>query len=421
MGLTVKRIARLTDPGRYFDQHGLYLQVLSPTNRSWLLRYQHDGRERWMGLGSLKNFNLEEARERARKARQQLADGVDPIDSRDEERRAQQVARALADARAVTFEQAATQYFEFHQLKWKSDKHRAQFLSSMRDYAYPVLGKLAVAEVDQVLVQKALDPIWLVIPETASRVRQRIEAVLNFAKVRGWRDGENPARWKGHLDHVLPARTLIRKVVHHRALPFAEVAEFMRLLRLREGTAARALEFVVLTAARTSEVTGATWAEIDLNEGIWTVPAERMKAGREHRVPLSAAALAILRGLPREDGNEFVFVGPRANGLSNMSMEMVLRRMGYKEKATTHGFRSTFRDWVSEATSYPDVLAESALAHLTGDKVELSYKRGDVLIKRRKMMETWAVFCGKSRSEFHNIREFSEYSGAKSKVGSKKV
>ena len=393
MGLSVKRIAKLTSPGRYLDERGLYLQVLSPTNRSWLLRYEREGRERWMGLGSLRTFNLEEARERARKARQQLADGLDPIDQRDRENRARNVAEVLEKARSVLFEEAAEQFVAFHGDKWRNAKHRAQFMSTLRQYAFPYIGKVPVGEIDKALVLKVLDPIWRVIPETANRVRGRIEVVLNFATVRGYRSGENPARWKGYLDHALPSRTQFQTVIHHRALPFQELSAFLTVLREREGTAARALEFTILTAARTGEVIGATWDEIDLSERIWTVPGHRMKAKREHRVPLTDAAIAILEKLPREKDNNYVFIGPRNDGLSNMAMDAVLRRMDYKDRATTHGFRSAFRDWAAELTSFSPEIAEAALAHTVGDKVERAYRRGDVLPKRRKLMETWAGYC----------------------------
>jgi len=393
MGLSVKRIAKLTSPGRYLDERGLYLQVLSPTNRSWLLRYEREGRERWMGLGSLRSFNLEEARERARKARQHLAEGIDPIEHRRQGRKAKAAAEALQQARCITFDEAANQYFHFHEGKWTNAKHRAQFLSTLTQYAFPHIGKVLVGEIDKGLILKVLDPIWRTKPETANRVRGRIESVLSFALVRGYRTGENPARWKGYLDQALPARSQVRKVSHHRALPFAELPEFMSELGDREGIAARALEFTILTAARTGEIIGALWDEVDLNERIWTVPEHRMKAKREHRVPLTQPTIAILEKLPRENGNPYIFIGPRANGLSNMAMDAVLRRMDYKDRATTHGFRSTFRDWVAEVTSYPPELAEAALAHIVGDKVERAYRRGDVLLKRRKLMEAWAGYC----------------------------
>ena len=399
MGLTVKRIEKLTARGRYLDERGLYLQVLSPTNRSWLLRYELRGRERWMGLGPLKDFGLEEAREEARKARKLIRERIDPIEDKRARHRQEDAESAKEAAQFKTFEQVAVEYFNHHELKWRNKKHRAQFLSTLRDYAYPHFGKLAVADVDKTLILKALKVIWTDKPETANRVRQRIEAVLNFASASGYRTGENPARWKGHLDQVLIGKAHLRTVKHHRALPFADLPTFMTALRGRDGTAARAVEFTILTAARTSEVTGARWDEIDFEEKVWIVPASRMKAKREHRVPLTEAAIALLNNLPHENANPFVFIGPRKCGLSNMSMDMVLRRMKCKEAATVHGFRSTFRDWAAEVTSFPPDVAEAALAHVTGDQVERAYRRGDVLVKRRKLMEAWARFCDKPSAE----------------------
>jgi len=393
VGLTVKAIAKLTRVGRYRDERGLYLQVKSPTNRSWLLRYEKAGRERWMGLGPLHAFGLNEARDRALKARQLLADGIDPLANRNAERRRQEAASKLQNARSITFEEAAQRYFERNNAKWKNAKHSAQFLSTLRQYSFRVMGKVPVAEIDTSLVLKVLQNIWGEKTETANRVRGRIEAVLNFAKVAGWRTGENPARWRGHLDQVLPARSLVQKVIHHRALPYADIAEFMRQLRGREGTAARALEFTILTAARTGETIGARWDEIDLQDGVWIVPAERMKAKREHRVPLSREALRLLEELPREKHNGYIFVGPRTHGLSNMAMDNVLQRMNFKDRATTHGFRSTFRDWAAEMTSFAPEIAEAALAHITGDSVERAYRRGDMLSRRRKLMDAWAEYC----------------------------
>ena len=305
MTLTIKRIARLSTAGRYSDGHGLYLQVMSPTNRSWLLRYERNGRgERWMGLGPLHTVSLQEARERARKARQQLLDGVDPLDAR----KAERAAKALEAARTITFEKAAQAYFDAHERGWRNAKHRAQFLSTLKTYAYPKIGKLPVAAIDTGLVLKVIEPIWQDKTETASRLRGRIESVLDWATVRGYRTGDNPARWRGHLGEVLPARGKIQKTSHHAALSFGDLPEFMTALSQRDGVAARGLEFTILTAARTGEVIGATWEEIDLKAKVWTIPAGRMKASKEHRVPLSDRALEILSALPRERNNPFVFI-----------------------------------------------------------------------------------------------------------------
>jgi integrase len=389
MALTTKSIAKLKKPGRYGDGHGLYLQVMSPTNRSWLLRYDRNGRgERWMGLGPLHTIDLNEARERARKARQQFLDGIDPLDARAAER----TQRALEAARTITFEKAAQAYFDAHERKWRNRKHAAQFLSTLKTYAFPKIGSLPVAVIDVSLVLKVIEPIWQEKTETANRVRGRIEAVLDWATVRGYRAGDNPARWKGYIENVLPSRSAIQKPIHHAALPFDDLPEFMAALQQREGIAARALEFTILIASRTGEVVGATWDEIDLNEKTWTIPAGRIKGGREHRVPLSDRALEILRALPHEKNNPFVFIGPRKGGLSNMGMASVLSRMG-RNDITVHGFRSTFRDWAAERTNYPNHVVEMALAHVVGDKVEAAYRRADLFEKRRKLMSDWTKFC----------------------------
>jgi integrase len=389
MGLTTKRIAKLKKPGRYGDGHGLYLQVISPTNRSWLLRYERNGRgERWMGLGPVYTVNLKEARERARKARQLLLDGTDPLDAR----KTQRTAQALEAARSITFEKAAQAFFDAHERGWKNAKHRAQFLSTLKTYAYPRIGTLPVAEIDVGLVLKVIEPIWQDKTETANRVRGRIEAVLDWATVRGYRKGDNPARWKGYIENVLPSRGKIQRTRHHAALPYSELSDFMEALAQRDGVAARGLEFTILTAARTGETVGATWDEIDLKERIWTVPAGRIKGGREHRVPLTNHALEILRALPREKNNPFVFIGPRKGGLSNMAMASVLSRMK-RDDITVHGFRSTFRDWAAERTNYPNHVVEMALAHVVGDKVEAAYRRSDLFAKRARLMADWTKFA----------------------------
>jgi integrase len=388
MGLTQKRIEKLNTPGRYSDGHQLYLQVQSRTNKSWLFRYTFDGRERFMGLGPLHTIDLEEARERARLARRALLDGADPLAVR----AAEAAQRALEAARSITFETAAKTYYESHEASWKNAKHRQQFLNTLKTYVFPKIGKLPVADIDTGLVLTCIEPLWQDKTETANRTRRRIEAVLDWATVRGYRKGDNPARWRGHLSEVLPARGKIQKTNHHSALPFVEIQEFMSVLRQREGVAARALEFTILTVARTGETIGATWQEIDLKEKIWAVPAGRMKGSKEHRVPLSNRALEILCALPREKKNPFVFIGPRKGGLSNMAMASVLGRIG-RDDITVHGFRSTFRDWAAERTAYPNHVVEMALAHVIGDKVEAAYRRGDLFAKRVRLMADWAKFA----------------------------
>jgi integrase len=385
--LTVKKIEKLKDRGRYLDERGLYLQVMSASNRSWLLRFEIDGRKRWMGLGSLADFTLDEARERARQARQLLTDGVDPLEAR----KAERAKRALEAAKAVTFKEAAQQYFDQHERKWRNAKHRAQFLSTLESYAFPALGKLSVAAIDTGLVLKVIEPIWQDKTETANRLRGRIESVLDWATVRGYRQGDNPARWKGHLAEVLPARGDIAPHQHHRALPFVAVPDFMVQLATREGMGARALELTILTAARTGEVIGARWSEFDLKAKLWTIPPGRMKGHREHRVPLSDRAVAILKALPREA--DFVFPGRHKGiAISNMAMAELLKRMGRRD-ATVHGFRSAFRDWAAERSNFQNHVIEMALAHVIGDKVEAAYRRGDLFEKRRKLMEAWAAYC----------------------------
>ena len=388
--LTAKKVERVKEPGRYFDGHGLYLQVRNADNKSWLLRYERDGRERWLGLGAVHAFSLKEARERARAARQLLADNIDPI----EHKRAERAKHAAEKARTLTFREAAQAYFDQHESKWRNAKHREQFIWSLKTYAYPVLGSMSVADIDTAAVLRAIEPHWLTRTETANRTRGRIERVLGWCTVRGYRQGPNPAQWRGHLKEVLPERGKVAKVEHHPALPYAQVAEFMAKLRGRRGMPARALEFTILTAARTGEVLGARWDEIEWDAKMWRVPANRMKGGREHRVALSQRALDLLRELRREGGDDgFIFVGPRAGtGLSNMSMAAVLRRMGYGH-VTTHGFRSTLRDWCAEQTNFPREVAELALAHAVGDKTERSYQRGDLLKKRFALAEAWTRYC----------------------------
>ncbi len=309
MPLSAKSVINLKVPGRYRDSEvkGLYLQVVNGSNRSWIFRYERGGRERWMGLGPVAIVSLREAREKAREARRALLDGVDPLEAKREAR----AARAAQAAKNLTFAEAANQYFEKHETKWRNGKHRAQFLASLTAYAFPIIGALPVASIDTALVLRVLEPIWSTKTETASRVRMRIEAVLDFCTVRGYRSGDNPARWKSHLSEVLPARKLLAKVSHHAALPYSQLPVFMSELRTANGVAARALEFTILCAARTGEIIGARWAEIGLSDATWTIPAERMKNHREHRVPLSPRAVELLSALPRENGNEFVFISYR--------------------------------------------------------------------------------------------------------------
>jgi integrase len=293
----------------------------------------------------------------------------------------------------LTFEQCASKYIAVKSAEWSNAKHAAQWAATLATYAYPVIGPIMVRDVELPQVKAVLDPIWTTKTETATRVRGRIEAVLDWATVNGYRSGLNPARWRGHLDKVLAAPAKIAKIEHHAAVPVPEVGAFMRALRAQEGMGARALEFAILTAARSGEVRGATWGEIDLDAAVWVVPGERMKAGKEHRVPLSDAAVAVLREVPRMAGTDVVFSSTKGAALSDMTLSAVMRRMGVA--CVPHGFRSTFRDWCSERTSYPRDVAEMALAHAIGDKVEAAYRRGDLFEKRRRMMDEWATFCAR--------------------------
>ncbi len=405
MSLTVKGIASLRrkgKPGRHHDGDGLYLLVRSPRNASWALRFQLHGRERWMGLGPAKRISLSEARDRAQTAKKKLVDKIDPL----AERKAAQATARLAEAKALTFAEAAQAYFDQHEGKWRNRKHAAQFISTLKEYAYPVIGDLPVAAIDTPLVLKVLErnvsaergypagQFWKARPETASRVRGRIEQVLDWATARGYRSSDNPAAWKT-IGKVLPGRSKTATVQHHAAMPYVDLPAFMGELAAREGVAAQALRFAILTAARTGEVIGAKWSEFKLNEKVWVIPAGRMKAGREHRVALSAAAIELLQSLHRDGDSDqgFVFIGNQpGTGLSNMSLTAVLKRMGHGG-VTTHGFRSSFKDWCRERTNFPNELSEIALAHRVGDKTEQAYARGDLLKGRYALAEAWAKYC----------------------------
>jgi len=389
MALTVKRVARLTKPGRYRDGvvRGLYLQVMSASNRSWLLRYALGGHERWLGLGSADTFSLAEARARAHAARRLLADKIDPLTVR----RAERAERTAAAAKHQTFRVVAEQYDAAHGAGW-SKKHRANFLASLQRYAFPTIGDLPVSAIDEALVLAVLRPIWHVRTITAKRVRRRIAAVMDYAAASGYRTGENPARWRGHLQHLLPSPEKITQVQHFAALPYAELPAFMSELRAVPGSAARALEFLILTAARTGEVLGATHDEIDLDNRTWTLSPARMKAGREHRVPLSRQAMLLLRTLPRDTTGNSLFIGSRAgSAIAEDAMRDVLAAL--RPGLTVHGFRSTFRVWAEEQTSFAAVVCEQALAHNVGNATERVYRRTDLFAKRVRLMQQWADFC----------------------------
>jgi integrase len=376
--LTALDVKRSRQRGLYHDGGGLYLKIDRGGSRSWVFRYGAQGR-RYHGLGPLHTITLAEAREKARVCRKALLDGIDPI----AERKVRKAAAQLAAAKAITFADAAREYIASHKRGWKNQKSETQWTSTLAMYAKPI-NKLPVAAIDTGLVLRCIEPIWADKTETATRVRARIEAILDWAKARGYRDGDNPARWRGCVEHLLPAKTKVTPVKHYRAVPYAEMAAFIAELHQRDGTTADCLEFLILTATRTGEVLGATWDEFDLDAGVWTVPAARMKGRREHHIPLSNRALAIVRAQPRD--------GARVFPLTEMAMLQLLRRMGRRE--TPHGFRSSFRDWAAERTDYPNHVVEMALAHTIANKVEAAYRRGDLFNKRRALMTDWATFRG---------------------------
>ena len=447
--LTAKRIARL-NVGRYHDNggpvRGLYLQITARKSNgkiieppevaggSWLLRFERGTKisrktgkpiagERWLGLGSLADFTLKEARDRARAARQLLADNIDPLDKK----REQKAAKAVASIKQITFRQAAEAFIDQHQQGWKNGKHREQWSSSLETYVYPIIGSLAPRDIDTGAVLKVLEQrhpnypdrrLWDAIGETSSRIRGRIESILDWSKTRKYRDGENPAAWRGNLKYVLAARDDSNtEVEHHPCLAFDEMPEFIVALRAaqggvvvskdgkvirRIGLAALALEYTILCASRTGETVGARWSEIDLTETTWHIPKGRIKGGREHRVVLSDRAIAILQSLPREEGNDFVFIGSKpGTAMSASAMAQLLVKGKPLSRpsttvgrlATVHGFRSSFKDWAVERTAYPNDMSEIALAHRVGSEVELAYRRGAMVEKRRLMMEAWERFC----------------------------
>lgn len=416
--LTALEVKRLDAVGMHPDGRGLYLQIHTGGSKSWIYRYTIDGRVRAMGLGPTHLVSLATARTMAQEARLLKEQGADPLDVRTAAKPAPTPppAKELSADQGLTFRAAAAAYIRANSAAWRNAKHLAQWSATLETYAYRVFGDLPVDQIDTALVLKSLEPIWSVKAETASRLRGRIESVLDWATVRGHREGENPARWKGHLDKILPAKSKVARVEHHAALPFKALPLFMRDLRTRAGAAARALEFAILTAARTGEVIGAQWSEIDFEARVWTQPAERTKTRKAHRVPLCDAAMTILESMrnaslegqreflrlynkpiPADIALEgFVFAGMRrGKGLSNMSMLKTLERMG-RADLTTHGFRSTFRDWAAETTSYPNEVVEMALAHTIAGKVEAAYRRGDLLEKRRELMRDWSAYCASS-------------------------
>lgn len=393
--LTATTVRNLKQPGMYPDGGGLFLQVtLAATDaaprKSWVVRFRSPkGKTREMGLGSADHVPLAEARVAADDAKAMARRGVDPIEQRLEQKRA----LAQPSPSPMTFRKAAEAYIAAHKSGWKNDKHAAQWAATLSAYAHPVFGDVPVADVTVTHVMAVLDPIWTTKTETASRVRGRIESILDWAAVRGHRSAENPARWRGHLQKALPARSKAQPVRHHPALPYADAPDFMRALMRIDAIGAQAFAFCILTATRTNEALRARWEELDTDAGVWTIPATRMKAGREHRVPLAPQALTVLDTVrPFTVASGWVFAGASNDKpLSNMAFTMTLRRMG-KSDITPHGFRSTFRDWAAEQTDAPKEVAEAALAHVVGDKVEAAYRRSDLFEKRRALMASWAQF-----------------------------
>lgn len=403
-------VRRLLRPGRHMvgGVAGLALLVDGPESRRWVLRTMVAGKRRDLGLGAFPGVTLADARAKAAQLREQIRQGVDPV----AEARAKRAALAAERAKAMTFEQCAAAYVAAHRAGWKSAKHAQQWENTLVQWAYPKLGALLVRDVELAhvlaVLEQPADPerpqgpnFWIAKTETASRVRGRLESVLDWATARKLRQGENPARWRGHLDKLLPRPAKVAKVEHHAAVAVETVGKFMQQLRTMPGQGSLALQFLILTAARSGEVRGMTWEEVDMHAGVWTVPPDRMKAGKEHRVPLSDAALALLSAQPRVEGVDFVFPGSGGRMLSDMTLTATLRRMG--ETATAHGFRSTFRDWAAERTNYPREVAEMALAHAIGDKVEAAYRRGDLFDKRRRLMQDWAAFLDQPAAGTGNV------------------
>lgn len=404
--LTALHVGRLKEPGTYADGGGLYLQVTAAGTKSWVYRFMLNGHAREMGLGPIHTVSLAEARARAAECRQLARDGHDPIDRRLGEK----AAARLEAAKAITFKAAAAEFIKAQRPGWRNAKHAAQWASTLKTYAEPVIGDLAVQTIDTGLVIRILQPLWAKKPETASRLRGRIEAILDWARVQGYREGENAARWRGHLDKTLPKPSKVRQVRHRAALPYDHLPDFMAALRNRQGISARALEFAILTAARTGEAIGARWSEINMASKTWTVPAERMKGGREHRVPLNNRAIEVLSGM-RElavegcRGDSIVFPGSKAGHLlTDMALVTVIRRMNAEtdppnwrdsdgRPVVPHGFRASFKTWAGACTNFQREVVEAALAHAIGDKTEAAYERGDRLEKRRRLLAAWCEYC----------------------------
>jgi integrase len=389
--LSALKVQRAKEPGMYADGGSLYLRVAEGGSKQWIFRYVTNGRMRDMGIGPAHTLTLEEAREEATEARKLRLKGIDPI----AHKHARRAAQLAEDAKAMTFRQCAEQFIKENEHKWTNPKHRHDWRASLDTHVYPTLGNLPIAAVDTPLVLKVIKPLWERVPETGRRVRGRIEAVLAWATVHHYRAGDNPARWQGHLEHALPARAEIAPVEHHAAMPYAEVPAFFAKLKNDSSALAACLEFTILTAARRAEATEAVWSEVDLDAATWTIPGSRMKAGEEHRVPLSPPAVAVLKRMAEVRTSEYVFPGKIAgHPVSGRGVTALAKRVA-GDDTTLHGFRSSFRDWASERTSFPNEVCEMALAHAIPNAVEKAYRRGELLDKRRRLMDAWAEFCAK--------------------------
>ena len=406
-GLTAKKVEREKQPGRYSDGNGLYLEIRDGKRgltKCFLFRYERDGRERWMGLGATHTVSLQRARVDAKAAREKLREGVDPIDARHEahgkEREARQAKKR--PPKVATFRHAAERYMAAQEGSWRSATHRGQWRATLATYAYPIIGDMPVADVDVEAVLQVLQPVWTSKQVTAVRLRGRIERTLNWAKALGLRTGENPAQWKGHLENLLQRPK--REKEHHLALPYKEIPAFIAELRQHEGTVARALELCVLTASRSAEVLGARWDEVDFDTQVWTIDKSRMKPGKEHSVPLSDRAIEILEGLPREEGNQHVFVGAPGRPLGHASMWKLLRRL--RPGFVPHGFRASFSTWASNETHHANHVIELSLAHAVGTEVERVYKRGTIMFdKRRELMQAWSRYCASPANQTGEVSE----------------
>jgi len=391
--LTIQQVKSTNRRGFYGDGDGLYLKVTETATKSWVFRFRVNGKLRDHGLGSINTLSLVEARASAQECRKLRLMGLDPI----EEKRKQRVAAQLEAAKAVNFKDCVESYIAGHKSSWRNAKHQRQWSATLEKYAYPVFGDLPVGEIDMTLVLNVLKPIWYDKTETASRVRGRIEKILDYAKVQGFREGNNPAVWRGNLSVVLPAKNKIAKPEHMKSLPYTEVAEFWKKLSTYEGAGADALRLVILTAARSGEARGATADEFDLDNAVWTIPAERMKAEKEHRVPLSPPALALVKKLLKKRTGDLLFSGMKNDKpISDATILAVLKRMDYQKRTTVHGFRSSFRVWASEVANAQREVAESALAHTLGNAVEVAYMRSDLFKKRVPLMNDWAAYCSET-------------------------